>query len=120
MCDDLVVIKTAVWKSPAVGPSIAPNLIEMFGVCPRCGNGRFKLNGNYKVKDTKRQMYECKACGKQTNLDPDNRTIPAVVRDIIDKLFAEGIRVSVVHRVTDVSRSWLYARHKKITAQEQQ
>ena len=113
MCTDLVVIRRV--RLPGGG------VAEIFGVCSECGHGRFNKNGNVRKtqKKPKRPNYECKACGRQSTLDPDNRTIPAVVKEIIDKLFAEGLQVSLVHRATGVSRSWLYSRHKKLTAREQ-
>jgi len=108
MCADLVVIRKI--ELPGGGDKV-----EILGVCPGCGGFRFQRNGKTRAGKVN---YKCKACGKQSDLDPDNRTIPPAVRAIIDKLFGEGLRVSLVHRVTGVSRSWLYSRHKKFTALE--
>ncbi len=72
--------------------------------CPDCDSDQIIKNG-FNALD--KQIYRCKACGRQFVLDPDKGPIPNETKDLIDRLLLERIALAGIARVVGVSESWL-------------
>lgn len=78
--------------------------------CPRCESSRAVRNG---MTAGGLQNYRCRDCGRQFVLNPRKRQIDAKVKKIIHLLLADGVKISVIARATQVSQRWLYKLKKK-------
>jgi transposase-like protein len=72
--------------------------------CPRCGSYHTIKNGSTHNGKPKRQ---CKDCGRQFVLNPNNQSVFVEIKRLIDKLLLERISLRGIARVTGVSFSWL-------------
>ena len=72
--------------------------------CPRCGSYHTIKNGSTHNGKPKRQ---CKDCGRQFVLNPNNQSVSLDIKLLIDKLLLERISLRGIARVTGVSLSWL-------------
>ena len=72
--------------------------------CPSCGSHQTIKNGSTHNGKPKRQ---CKDCGRQFVINPNNKTISPETKQLIDKLLLERISLLGIARVTGVSWSWL-------------
>ena len=72
--------------------------------CPDCDSDQIIKNG-FNALD--KQIYRCKACGRQFVLDPDKGPISKETKDLIDRLLLERIALAGIARVVGVSESWL-------------
>ncbi len=72
--------------------------------CPRCGSYHTIKNGSTHNGKPKRQ---CKDCGRQFVINPNNQTISTEKKQLINKLLLERISLRGIARVTGVSWSWL-------------
>ena len=82
--------------------------------CPRCGCGQVGLHGR---SASKKQRYQCKACGKTFVLDPAVKVKP-LVEEIATKLMQQGVEVPVIYSAVrgHASKSWLYKRKRELMA----
>ena len=72
--------------------------------CPSCGSHQTIKNGSTHNGKPKRQ---CKDCGRQFVINPNNKTISPETKQLIDKLLLERISLRGIARVTGISWSWL-------------
>ena len=72
--------------------------------CPSCGSHQTIKNGSTHNGKPKRQ---CKDCGRQFVINPNNKTISPETKQLIDKLLLERISLRGIARVTGVSWSLL-------------
>ena len=54
-----------------------------------------------------KQKYACKDCGRQFIDNPQNKSIPQHLCDMLDKLLLEKIPIAGISRVTEISEPWL-------------
>ena len=54
-----------------------------------------------------KQKYACKDCGRQFIDNPQNKSIPQHLWDMVDKLLLEKSPIACISRVTGISESWL-------------
>ena len=54
-----------------------------------------------------KQKYACKDCGRQFIDNPQNKSIPQYLWDMVDKLLLEKIPIAGISRVTGISEPWL-------------
>ena len=54
-----------------------------------------------------KQKYACKDCGRQFADNPQNKSIPQHLWDMLDKLLLEKIQIAGISRVTWISEPWL-------------
>ena len=72
--------------------------------CPSCGSGRFKQNGHI---HNGKQNHQCKSCGRQFVLNPENKLISPQTKALIKKALLERGSLRGICRVFDVSLTWL-------------
>lgn len=73
-------------------------------ICPQCGSGQIKLNGDtYYGK----QNHKCNICGRQFVINPKNKVITDEEKYKIKKLLLERISLRGICRVMNVSLPWL-------------
>ncbi len=72
--------------------------------CPHCGSYQTIKNGSTHNGKPKRQ---CKDCGRQFVLNPNNQSVSLDIKLLIDKLLLERISLSDIARATGISFSWL-------------
>jgi transposase-like protein len=72
--------------------------------CPSCGSGRFKQNGHI---HNGKQNHQCKSCGRQFALNPENKLISPQTKTLIKKALLERGSLRGIYRVFDVSLTWL-------------
>lgn len=80
--------------------------------CPQCESHKIVRNGSTAGGQ---QNHKCRDCGRQFVLHPRNRQIDGKVKIIIRRLLTEGIPVSVIARVTEISARWIYELKKRGT-----
>ena len=54
-----------------------------------------------------KQKYACKDCGRQFIGNPQNKSMPQHLWDMVDKLLLEKILIAGISRVTGISEPWL-------------
>jgi len=54
-----------------------------------------------------KQKYACKDCGRQFIDNPQNKSIPQHLLDMLDKLLLEKIPIAGISGVTGISEPWL-------------
>ena len=54
-----------------------------------------------------KQKYAYKDCGRQLIDNPQNKSIPQHLLDMLDKLLLEKIQIAGISRVTGISEPWL-------------
>lgn len=81
-----------------------PNMCSPLPACPRCGSDQVVKNGSI---HNGKQNHRCKICGRQFVENPENKTIDAATKQLIDKLLLEDLSLAGIARVTDVSELWL-------------
>lgn len=72
--------------------------------CPSCGCHNTIKNGSIHNGKPKCQ---CKDCGRQFVIDPQEPSVPQWKKDIIDRLLLEKIPLAGIARAIGVSESWL-------------
>ena len=72
--------------------------------CPRCGSYHTIKNGS---THNGKPKCQCKDCGRQFVLNPNNQSVSLDIKLLIDKLLLERISLRGIARVTGVSFSWL-------------
>ena len=72
--------------------------------CPSCESERFKKNGHI---HNGKQNHQCKDCGRQFVLQPDNRVIDEDQRDLVERLLREKLSLQGICRAVGVSIRWL-------------
>jgi len=72
--------------------------------CPRCGSYHTIKNGS---THNGKPKCQCKDCGRQFVLNPNNQSVSLDIKLLIDKLLLERIPLRGIARVTGVSFSWL-------------
>jgi len=72
--------------------------------CPACDSQRVIKNGS--IHNGKKK-FSCNDCGRQFVRNPQNKVIPKVTWDIVDKLLLEKIPIAGISRVTGISEPWL-------------
>jgi len=85
-------------------PEQIANNTDLKQSCPRCGSYHTIKNGSTHNGKPKRQ---CKNCGRQFVLNPNNQSVFLDIKRLIDKLLLERISLRGIARVTGVSFSWL-------------
>jgi transposase-like protein len=110
MCKDLVMIA----KTIQVDSDRSQNH-ETVASCPSCGGVRFVKNGTTR---SGRQNYRCKACGAQSELNPEKLPPSFETMAIIKKLLWHQVKVSTISSATGVPRKKIYALRAKMNAQE--
>ncbi|TAE93781.1 MAG: IS1 family transposase [Oscillatoriales cyanobacterium] len=72
--------------------------------CPTCQSENVKLNGHI---HNGKQNHQCKDCGRQFVLNPENKVVTARDKALIDKLLLEKISLAGIARTMEVSEVWL-------------
>jgi transposase-like protein len=72
--------------------------------CPQCASPQFKKNGHI---HNGKQNYQCKNCGRQFVLQPENRVIDADQRTLVERFRLEKISLHGICRAVGVSIQWL-------------
>lgn len=72
--------------------------------CPNCDSHNYKRNGHI---HNGKQNYQCKACGRQFVLTPEDRVITEEQRPLIKRLLLEKIPLRGICRTVGVSLKWL-------------
>ena len=72
--------------------------------CPECGSDNCVKNGSIHNGKPK---YECNNCDRQFVDNPQNVSISAETKELIDKLLLEKIALAGIVRATGVSERWL-------------
>lgn len=103
MCKDIITFQVEIEGLPGT--------VEQAAACERCGHFRFARNGKTRRGS---KNFKCKACGRQSDLNPENRVIPAAVKQVAARLLAAGVGVAVVHQATGISKSSLYTIKNKL------
>ncbi len=78
--------------------------------CPRCGGAKVWRNGS---SSSGKQLYCCQHCGRAFVLNP---YIDGTIRELVDRMLAEDLRVEIIARVMigRVSKRWIYKRKKEL------
>ena len=72
--------------------------------CPACESESFKKNGHI---HNGKQNHQCKDCGRQFVLNPDNKVIDEDQRALVERLLLEKISLHGICRAVGVSIRWL-------------
>jgi len=73
-------------------------------ICPECDAEDIIKYG--KIRNGK-QRFRCKKCGRQFADNPEKKTIPRFVKDIIDELLPERLSLAGIAGTMKVSEAWL-------------
>ena len=72
--------------------------------CPKCASTNFKKNGHI---HNGKQNNQCRDCGREFVLTPENRIISEETKELTKKMLLERISLRGICRVTGVSMDWL-------------
>ena len=72
--------------------------------CPACNSKYIIKNG---FIHNGKQKYARKDCGRQFIDNPQNKSIPQHLLDMLDKLLLEKIQIAGISKVTGISEPWL-------------
>ena len=72
--------------------------------CPQCASQQFKKNGHI---HNGKQNHQCKNCGWQFVLPPENHVINEGHRSVVERLLLEKIFLHGICRAAGVSIRWL-------------
>ena len=72
--------------------------------CPACQSQQFKKNGHI---HNGKQNHQCKDCGRQFVLQPENCVIDEGQRSVVERLLLEKISLHGICRAVGVSMRWL-------------
>ena len=79
-------------------------MIVVRDCCPRCASTNFKKNGHI---HNGKQNHQCKDCGREFVLTPENKTISEETKELTKKLLLERISLRGICRVISVTMDWL-------------
>jgi len=71
--------------------------------CPACHSQQFKKNGHI---HNGKQNHQCKDCGRQFVLQPENHVIDGDKRSLVERLLLEKISLHGICRAVGVSIRW--------------